>query len=138
MGWIAVLQIGDFCQVLPVVIAANCLQIVAVCFKESGLFGLFKLLHLQQNMRLQALHDDPNATKEELQFPTYPLNLGERKLQFNVKDLVHLPVSLNVYYLSVKDLIIPVFQKSWTELPQQGLDRWTCYPDYSKQTVTIA
>lgn len=81
-------RIGYFRQILPVLTAANCSQIVAACFKISRLFGLFNCLHLQHKIPLQALKNYPNATTKELQFPLYLLYLGEGKLQFNEKDLV--------------------------------------------------
>lgn len=44
--------IGDFRQILPVVLAANCSQMVSAYFNRSRLFPLFKRLFLHGYMRI--------------------------------------------------------------------------------------
>lgn len=94
---IAVLLIGDFPQLLPVVRPAHHSQIVATCFKKSRPLRCFKCLNLQQNLGLHALQNDPNDTPKELHFPSYHLNLRERKLEAKKKDSIRLPVYSNVH-----------------------------------------
>lgn len=63
------LCLGDFRHILPVVRAASRSQIVNAFFKRSRLYPLFKCLHFQEIMRLQALCEDPLVTPDALQFP---------------------------------------------------------------------
>ena len=54
-----VLFSGDFRQILPVVRGGSRAQIVHACMKSSPLYHNIKSLELTQNMRLEALRQDP-------------------------------------------------------------------------------
>lgn len=66
LGGIIMLHLGDFRQILAVVLAYNSSQIVSACFKRSGLNPLLKCFHLQENMRLQVFRQNPYATSDAL------------------------------------------------------------------------
>lgn len=52
-------RIGDFRQILPVLRTANRSEIISACFKKSLLYSWIKILHLNSNKQLIALHSDP-------------------------------------------------------------------------------
>lgn len=119
---IAVLLIGDFRKIRPVVRAASSSQIVSVCLKNSCLFQHIKIQNLQQNLPLQTMQNDQMQPPNTHQIPLYLLNLEERKLPANEKDLIRLPDSLNVYSHLLFDLIKHVF----SNLPENFCDEsWT-------------
>lgn len=68
-GGKALLIIGDFRQILPIVKNGNRGQIVASCIKRSNICNNFKILKLNENMWLSALQIDPNSTVEALTYP---------------------------------------------------------------------
>lgn len=59
-------------------------------------------------MRLQALHNDPPAIADALEFPSYLLNVGEVKCQSNDKQSVPLSRSVTILHC-VGDMILRVF-----------------------------
>lgn len=71
-------------QILSVVRATNKSQVVSAWFKSSRLYSLFRCMHIQENMRLQAYRRDPNATAGALQFHGHLLRNDEAKLQMEV------------------------------------------------------
>lgn len=60
-------------------------------------FELFKILHLTQNMRLQALIQDGNDDEYTLRFPSYLLRVCKGKLQVNYKKTVLHPSSVKCF-----------------------------------------
>ena len=68
-GGKCILFSGDFRQILPVVPKGSRGMIVHLCFKSSPLYRHTRKLQLKQNMRLNALKNDPLADSSALSYP---------------------------------------------------------------------
>ncbi len=75
-GGKCILFSGDFRQILPVVPKASRGMIVHMCLKSSFIFPELQVLHLNVNMRLKSLKDNPNAEPAALKYPEYLLGVG--------------------------------------------------------------
>lgn len=104
----AILFLEHFLQILPVVWAADRLQIVSIRFKPSQRYPSFECLHLLETVQLQAFRKDSNATQDALKFPDYLLNLGKEKLQSKEKQAIQLLASVKLLR-DPKDMIEKVF-----------------------------
>ena len=71
---------GDFRQILPVIPGGSKSQVITSCFKFSKLYSCVETVTLSENMRLKALHDDPNADEEALKYPEFLLKVGEGRI----------------------------------------------------------
>ena len=86
-----VLFAGDFRQILPVVRGGSRAQIVNACMKSSPLYRNIKLVELTENMRLEALRQDPQASREALEFPNFLLKVGDGKVEMDAHGNIQLP-----------------------------------------------
>ncbi len=85
---------GDFRQILVVLPGFSRAQIVHVCVKSSALYAGFRILRLSEDMRISSLRNDPNATDKALQFPNYPVRLGDKRLETTEDGMVEIPESM--------------------------------------------
>ena len=86
-----VLFAGDFRQILPVVRGGSRAQIVNACMKSSPLYRNIKSVELTENMRLEALRQDPQASREALEFPNFLLKEGDGKVEMDAHGNIQLP-----------------------------------------------
>ena len=107
-GGKCVLLSGDCRQILPVVPKASRGMIVHMSLKSSFIFQELRVMHLTENMRLQALKEDPNADHEALQYPDYLLRIGEGRQRKDEKSYIDLPKSITVVQSS-GELIDSIF-----------------------------
>jgi len=108
-GGKCILFSGDFRQILPVLPGGSQAQIVEACICSSPLFPSFKTLRLSENMRLNALRQDPNADAQALQFPSYLLQVGEGRVPDTEAERVLLPSSIHSFD-SIRSLCYRVFE----------------------------
>lgn len=72
----AILFLGYFRQILPVVQRGSKALILALCFERSPLSPLLKMLRLTTDMRLLALQQNTDADEEALAFLIFSLDVG--------------------------------------------------------------
>jgi len=95
-GGKVVILSGDFRQILPVVPGGSRAQVVNACFRTSALYDKCKVLRLTENMRLQALRDDPSADPASLEYPNFLLRVGEGRYEADADLRIELPEYIEV------------------------------------------
>ena len=117
-GGKCILFSGDFRQILPVVPKGSRGMIVHLCFKSSPLYPHTRKLHLKQNMRLNALKNDPTADSSALSYPGFLLSVGEGSIPVETDDIIRLPQHVNVVKTSEEliDSVFPDICKNYTDV----------------------
>lgn len=105
-------------------------QIISACFRISRLLLLFRMLHLHENMVIQALRADRNPDLVALHSPPYLLRLREGRLQVNEMEIVDIPsfITLWTYVISmIQRVLLNVGEKYRNEIWMRDktiLTRW--------------
>lgn len=96
---------GDFRQILPVIPGGSKTQVITGCLKNSKLYEKFEKLTLSQNMRLEALRNDPDASQDALDYPGYLLEVGEARVEDTINQYdIEVPTAVN-RVTTLQDLI---------------------------------
>lgn len=70
--------------------------IVNANLKSSSLYRDFKTLHLTKNVRLAKIGEEPLATENVRQFPSFILKFGKGKVEDTVDRRIKLPSSIKI------------------------------------------
>ena len=93
---------GDFRQILQVVPRGSRGMIIFTCSKSSLLYQTVSLLGPNENIRLQAIMNEPSIDNDVLECPQYLLKDGEGKVHEIVDSSIELPSAANIVNSSEK------------------------------------